>query len=164
MNVKKSIMKTLCLLSFFFSSCKKEPIKNSNPNFESGYLVFGHFYGLCGGEKCIEIYRLENNQLFEDTADKYPITGTLYNGNFVLLSQQKYNLSKDLINYFPPELLAETKNTIGQPDEADGGGIYIEIKVNGVKKFYIIDQVKNNVPAIYHGFIEKINEKIELIQ
>ncbi len=74
--------------------------------------MFGSFYGMCAGEQCIEIFRLEEGKLLEDTTDKYPERDNFYAGKFIQLSAQKYNDTKDLIDYFPKDLLNET-TTVG---------------------------------------------------
>ena len=145
---------------FYLHSCKKDNAILSN----SDYLIFGHFYGECMGPHCIEIYKLEQSQLLEDTLDIYPNSTGFYTGNYILLSQNKFNDAKDLLNYFPNDLLSETNTVIGQPDAADGGGLYIEYNVNGIRKFWLLDQMKSNIPSKYHNFIDKVNEKIKLVQ
>ncbi len=156
----KQLIFALCLLTIAISSCKKDNVISST----SDYLIFGHFYGECSGEKCIEIFRLEQNQLFEDTKDVYPYSTSFYNGNYILLSQKKFIDASDLLNFFPSDLLLEPKTVIGQPDAGDWGGLYIEYNYNGTRKFWLLDQMKSNVPSKYHNFIDKVNEKIKLIQ
>jgi len=150
----------LCLLTISICSCKKDNVILST----SDYIVFGHFYGECGGEQCIEIFRLEQNKLLEDTRDIYPNSTSFYNGNYNLLTQQKFNDAKDLLLFFPNDLLIETNTVIGEPDAGDWGGLYIEYNYNGTRKFWLLDQKKSNVPSKYHNFIDKVNEKIKLIQ
>ena len=141
-------------------SCKKDNVKLSNYD----YIIFGHFYGECGGEGCVEIFRLEEGKLFEDDKDKYPNSNDFYVGNYVQLSDQKFINAKDLINSFPPDLLNETSTVIGQPDGGDWGGLYVEYNFNGIRKFWLLDQMKSNVPTKYHDFIDKVNEKIKKLQ
>jgi hypothetical protein len=131
---------------------------------ESEYLIFGHFYGECAGEPCIEIFKIEKNKLFEDTTDVYPGSQTYYAGKYIQLSQQKFVETKDLIDSFPADLLNETNTVIGIPDGGDWGGLYVEYNFNGVRKFWLLDQLKSNVPAKYHDFIDKANEKIKQLQ
>ncbi len=141
------------------SSCKSDELTLSGSN----ELIFGHFYGECMGENCKVFYKLTENGLLSDTKHNYPSSNSFYTGDFTLLSTAKYNATKDLINYFPMELLNESSNVIGQPDVADGGGLYIEYNFNGVHKFWLIDQMKNNVPEKYHVFMDKVNEKIQYL-
>ena len=154
--MKRSILITTCLTIVLLTSCEKEDVELS----KSDYIIFGHFYGECIGEQCVEIFRLEQEKLFEDTKDKYPNGNTFYEGNYVQLSLQKFNSTKDLTNSFPTDLLNETNTVIGQPDAGDWGGLYIEYNFNGVRKFWLLDQMKSNVPTKYHDFIDKVNEKI----
>ena len=157
-------MKTLSLLLFlllvFSNSCKKDELHLS----VTDYMIFGHFYGECKGEACIEIFRLEQNQLLEDTKDQYPNSTDFYEGKYYQLPAQKYEDVKDILTFFPKDLLNEPNRVIGQPDAGDWGGLYIEYNVNGLRKFWLIDQMKNNVPAKYHAFIVKVNEKIAMLQ
>lgn len=92
------------------SSCSKEKINDAE------YLVFGHFYGHCVSESCIEIFRLDDDRLLEDQKDLYPGYATFFEGDFHELSSSKFELAADLIDYFPLELLNETDTVIGQPD------------------------------------------------
>lgn len=142
------------------TSCKKDNVELSN----SDYIIFGHFYGECGGEGCVEIFRLEEGKLFEDTKDKYPNSNDFYVGNYVQLSEQKFNITKDLTSSFPTDLLNETSTVIGQPDAGDWGGLYVEYNFTGIRKFWLLDQMKSNVPTKYHEFIDKVNEKITKLQ
>lgn len=156
--MKRIIFITTCLTIFLFTACDQDDNMELS---SSDYIIFGHFYGECMGEQCVEIFRLEQDKLFEDTKDEYPKSNIFYSGNFVPLSQQKFNNTKNLKDYFPTDLLNETKTVIGQPDAGDWGGLYVEYNSNGVRKFWLLDQKKSNVLTTYHDFIDKINEKIE---
>jgi hypothetical protein len=135
-------------------------VKNCNSN----YLVFGHFYGECGGEQCVEKFKLTSDKIYEDTNDVYPGVTPLTPPNYVQLTNEKFLAAQDLMSFFPNSLLAETNTTIGMPDASDGGGLYIRYHFNGVDKVWLIDQFKQNVPSNYHAFMDKVNEKIALIQ
>lgn len=158
MSLKISI-KT-CMMVLLLTSCKKDIPKQTNPEF----IIFGHFYGECMGERCIEIFKLKKDKLLEDTNDHYPNSNDFYDGSYVQLSEQKFNDTKELTSLFPTDLLNETKTVFGSPDAADGGGLYIEYSANGIRKFWLFDQMKGNVPAKYHAFMDKINEKIALLK
>lgn len=112
----------------------------------------------------MEIFRLEQEKLFEDTKDKYPNKNGFYDGTYVQLSQQKFNDTKDLIKYFPSDLLDESNIIIGQPDAGDWGGLYVEYYSDGFRKFWLLDQMKSNVLSKYHYFIDKVNEKIDKLK
>lgn len=148
-------MLTACIM---FLSCNKDKTLNSN------YLIFGHYFGFCAGEQCREIFKLNSTTLYEDTNDKYPNSDKFYEANYITLSEEKFNLVKDLADDFPTDLLSEKNITIGQPDAGDWGGYYIEYSKNGVHKFWLIDKMTSNVPAKYHAFLSKVEKKIELLQ
>lgn len=156
----RRILITTCPSFILLTSGCNEDLKPS----KSGYIIFGHFYGECMGEQCIEIFRLEEDQLFEDSNDRYPNSTGFYAGKWKKLSEQKFNDTKDLINGFPLDLLNETSTVIGQPDAGDWGGLYIEYNFDGIRKFWLLDQMKSNVPAEYHNFIDRVNEKINQLQ
>lgn len=145
--------------SFFFISCEKE----DEPGKSEEVLTFGHFYGFCGGEECIEIFRLDGNTLQEDTLDNYP-SATFYAGKFVQLSSDKFNLTKDLLDHFPPKLLTEQDTVLGIPDAGDWGGYYVEYKKEGIHRMWLLDKMKDNVPADYHDFMDRMNDKIEALK
>lgn len=126
---------------------------------ENSFLIFGHFYGECLGEACVETFKLTDTQLFEDTLDDY--SGK--NLEFAVLENAKFELVKDLPNFFPEKLLLENEDVQGCPDCADGGGLFIQYSKNGNVKDWRIDQDKRNVPEYLHHFIDKVNEKIRLI-
>jgi hypothetical protein len=153
-------MKKICfLLSFIVFACHSVEDNETAP--APDYLVFRHFYGFCFGEKCIEIFKIENNQLYEDKKDKYPSPDKAYEGDFEKVSDNKYTLVKELINDFPKQLLNEKKTILGTPDAGDWGGYYVEYSYKGVKRFWLIDTMKENIPSYLHNFTDKIEEKIQ---
>lgn len=156
--MKKLICFGLCLLGLF--ACKKEDVSSTTQD----YLVFGHFYGECVGETCIEMFKIENNHLFEDSNDSYPSSNTAYEGNYISRSDTKYEQVKDLVNHLPARLLEENSTVIGQPDAGDWGGIYIEVRKEGQRKFYLIDKVKNNIPAYLQPFINEVEASIAKLE
>ena len=76
-----------------------------------------------------------------------------------ILSEEIEEESEDKIVH----VLDEESIVIGMPDYADGGGLYIEYHYFGEHKFWLIDQMKTNVPDYLHGFIDIVNEKISII-
>jgi hypothetical protein len=147
------------------SACSKDADYANAGEFE--YMIFGHFYGECGGEGCVEIFKLDNERLYEDTTDVYPGGVNPYNGSFILLPNEKYLAVKDLVDSFPVELYAEPETVIGMPDAGDWGGIYVEMKFKndpGRSGFWLLDQHEGHMPELYNEFVDRINEKIALIQ
>lgn len=152
--------------TLILAACDKDP--GCSPIPENGYMVFGHFYGECWGEGCVEIFKLENGKLYEDTLDRYPSTDGPYEGAYVELPASSYESVRDILGAFPEELLAEPEHVIGQPDAGDWGGIYVEIITSGdieppMHRFWLLDQMDSNMPAVYNVFVDKINEKIAVI-
>lgn len=151
---------------FSFSACictGDEGREDPQPTLDFEYLVFGHFYGECVGESCVEIFLLNSDELTEDINDQYPDANSRYNGDFAISHADKFSLVKDLPDFIPSRLLEEIQNRIGQPDAGDWGGLYIEYRKDGITKYWLIDQMKSNVPDYLHEFIDKVNEKISYI-
>ncbi|MFG6687226.1 hypothetical protein ACGK9U_11620 [Mariniflexile sp. HNIBRBA6329] len=152
--MKKAVLILLVVIYSFGCSSK-----NDVPVYDGDYLIFGHFYGFCLGESCIETFKLTSDTLYEDTNDQY----THESFNFEVLAGDKFEQVKDLADAFPTKLLEEKEGVLGCPDCADGGGLYIEYSKNGVVKKWKIDQMKGNVPNYLHNFMDAVNEKIALI-
>ncbi|WP_265955634.1 hypothetical protein [Galbibacter sp. EGI 63066] len=146
----------LLLLIGAFISCNNDDDATS---YEANYLIFGHFYGMCAGESCVETFKLTDDKLFEDTKDDY----TKKEFSFAEQSDSKFEQVKDLPSFIPNQLLNEKDSVFGCPDCADAGGLFIRYLENGNVKSWRIDQVKANVPEYLHSFMDKVNEKIELI-
>ena len=147
----------LCCLLLITTGCSNED--DGLLLSEKNFLIFGHFYGLCGGETCIETYKLTNTTLYEDTIDDYAGRER----NFVALDNSTFLLVKDLADQFPTQLLGVTEEFIGCPDCADGGGIFIQYVRGEEVRTWRIDQVKSNIPTFLHPFVDEVNEKIGLI-
>ena len=151
-------MKTIKLLLLIIglplclNSCKKDSKKD--------FLIFGHFYGECGGEECVEIFKLQNNTLFEDTNDQYPASESSYDAKFSTEhTTEKYELVESLMQSFP-ESLWDEPTVIGTPDAGDWGGLYIEYCKGNQSNFWLIDQKLSNIPDQLHHFVNKVNVAI----
>lgn len=144
----------LLLVFGLFAGCSSDddPIAFSNED----YLIFGHFYGMCVGERCVETYKLTSTELYADQLDDY--SGQSF--EFQELSKDEFEQTKDLLDDFPRALLEEEDNFIGCPDCADGGGLFIQYVRKGKVKSWRIDQNKNNIPEYLHDFVDKVNAKI----
>ena len=153
------IIITLALILGITSCEKDDPgLKNYD------YIVFGHFFGFCGGEACIEIFKVTGSDVYEDSKDIYPTNDPPYNGNFIKLDRSLYTAVKGLENEIPSELLRTKEKIIGQPDAGDWGGIYFEYSANGNREYWIIDKNRNNLPDYLIPFVQEIEDRIEALQ
>ena len=152
-------MKKLFLGFFAISilfSCNNDNEENDKSQFD--YLIFGTSNGECLGESCTETFKITNTTLYEDILD------TPYrNFEFVALENAKFNQVKDLIKFFPTQLLYQNQTVFGCPDCLDQGGIYIQYSKNGIIKSWRIDQDKSQIPKYLRSFVVKVNEKIGII-
>ncbi|MGY8885139.1 MAG: hypothetical protein ACKVKI_06440, partial [Flavobacteriales bacterium] len=133
---------TLLIAIVMTTSCNKDCITLNEQN----YLVFGHFYGMCAGEGCVETYKLTDMKLYEDLIDDY----SGQNLEFVELENETFEQVSDLVDFFPNQLLSEEETVFGCPDCSDGGGLFIQYSDNGNLKSWRIDQFQNNVPSYLH--------------
>ena len=144
------------------NNCAKD---NNNYTVGDGdYMIFGHFYGMCAGEQCIEIFKIDSLSLYEDNLDIYPSSEHPYDGNYVKLSGMAFDHVKYLRDKFPAQLLQEANHVIGMPDAGDWGGLYVEIKVNGVRKYWLIDKMRTNLPAYLIPFVNEMESCIAFLQ
>lgn len=129
------------------------------PSDETNFLVFGHFFGECIGEGCVETFLLTDTALFEDTEDDY--NGQIL--DFTELDASLFEQVRDLTASFPDQLLDEQETIFGCPDCTDGGGLFIQYSENGTIRSWRIDLIKNNVPSYLHDFMDAVTDKISLI-
>lgn len=140
-------------------ACKSDPPVDKGG--ES--LIFGHFYGECGGEHCIDMYRLQDGKLEEDSLDIYPIAAHPYEGAYGLRSDSAYAYAQVLLEEFPQALLAINDTIIGQPDYADGGGIYLEYKNPFQHRYWLIDMIQPNQPQAIQPYLDQVRMVINTL-
>ncbi len=130
---------------------------------DEDYLLFGHFFGECFGEGCVEIFKLDNESLSEDSNDHYPNLNGLYDGDFTQLTKEKYDLVKDIMEALPQELIDSESQVYGQPDAGDWGGVYVEYKKGDKVTNWLLDMSQDNNPDFVNPFVDVVVEKILLI-
>ena len=153
----KKIVFTLFTLGIL-ASCNSDDDNSININ-EENFLIFGHFYGECAGEECVETFKLTDKSVFEDTIDDY----NGQNMQFIELEIDLFEQVQNITDFFPNQLLNQNETVFGCPDCTDGGGLFIQYSENGNIKSWRIDKIKSNVPEYLHSFMDKVNEKIALI-
>lgn len=146
------------LLTLLATSCTKEIETTTGAEIKNDYLTFGTFHGECFGNDCVKIFVLEEEKLYRDPNG---LNGTEI--NYITLSNDKYNLVKDLVDYFPTNLYDEDNQTFGCPDCVDQGGIYVRYVIDRNSGEFRIDTDKSKIPIFLHEFVDKINEKLELL-
>lgn len=143
------------MIACSFIACDKE-----DENMQYDAFIFGHFFGECFGESCVEIYKIEGEQLFEDTNDQYPsINGNTY--NWVQREDVDVQFIQDILVDIPDNLYDESDQIIGMPDAGDWGGIYVKVINEGETKFWLIDHFNENIPEYLIDFTTSIKLAIE---
>lgn len=179
----KKLWFLLILVLVGLSSCEEE-----EPELSKGdYLIFGSFYGECGGEGCVETFKLENNRLLEDTLQRLAQNYNFESG-YQVLDQAYFEQARRLLAAFPDQLFAEHRQppigivgsnpkmtgfpeqmlvessaTFGCPDCRDQGGLFIEYRRKDIHGTWYIDQDKEEVPTYLHEFMNQVNETIRSI-
>jgi len=144
------------------SSCDKQA-QAEDPEFETDFIVFGHFFGECGGENCVEIFKLNEETLKEDTKDMYPSYTEFNELQFSIDLTSKRSEVASLLDNFPMQLLDESETVFGSPDAGDWGGIYLEYKTDNEHKFWLIDYVDNELSDYLIDYKNEIIEAIDKI-
>lgn len=158
--------KTIFLIAvsaLLFYNCDQTPLESDNS--ENSYLVFGRFYGECIGESCIEIFKIQNDALYEDTLDVYPTQNNLpHITSYIQLPHEKYEKAKHLLGHIPNDLFSEDTVRIGEPDAGDWGGFYLEVEQSGATKSWLIDTKKSNIPNYLHVLVDSLHSAIDNLQ
>ena len=128
------------------------------------YFIFGHFYGECMGEGCVEIFRIKDGKLYEDTRDRYPDFGSAYHANWEKRDQSDYELVKNLPPQLPKGLRDIRDKVVGQPDAGDWGGLYIEMKDSSGRKYWFVDKNTTNLPGELHAFVNAVGQAVMDLQ
>lgn len=144
------------------AACSGDPLANLQSD---DYVIFGDFYGECIGDSCIDIYKIQNGQVYEDTLDLYPTATRLpHETAFVPTSRDSYDEIEQRLAEMPSDLYTESKVVIGQPDAGDWGGFYLETRIDGEIRFWLIDKLEDNLPAYLRSFTTKLDEAIALAE
>jgi len=123
-------------------------------------ITFGRYYGKCLGKGCIDVFKLIDVTLLEDTLDMYPASGTFYQGKFTnFIGADKINTS-DILPNFPLELLKSKLITYGTPDAGDWGGLYLEYQDGVDHRYWFLDLKVENNPRYLRTYIALIDKKI----
>lgn len=154
-NMKLSLLLISSFLvpTLFTSGCRKDPVA------KDGYIVFGHFYGFCEGEQCIELYKYENGVLYEDQRDQYPPSALPYNGRWVKLRDGLKGYADDIQSNKPDSMMMFTDSIFGMPDAVDQGGVYFELKEGDSFHYWVMDNSPSALPEYLRPFAALIRER-----
>lgn len=128
-------------------------------------LTFGRFHGKCLGNSCIEIFKFNDDKLWEDVFDRYPSYDNFYEGRYTEFKGSERINAEELLNELPSQLFKykSSFNVIGSPDAGDAGGIYLEFQNLKVRKLWLIDIGKKDLSKDITAYIELINNTIDEI-
>lgn len=140
--------------------CSGEP---ENLSARGDYIVFGDFYGECFGDGCIDIFKVAQKRVFEDTLDLYPSASSLpHMVEFVQVANGRYDDIIDLIGDIPAHLFDVKGVVIGQPDAGDWGGFYLETNTSGEVRYWLIDKLEENLPTYLREYTRNLDAAIQI--
>lgn len=125
------------------------------------YLIFGDFYGMCGGPSCVDYYKIEGGSLYEDQLSEYPGNNPAH--HFISYTGVYHPAVLDLENWLPLNIYLEG-NTIGMPDAYDQGGFYIEVHKNGNTQYWLIDRDTANIPPYLHAICDTMDNYLTALE
>ncbi len=136
--MKKQI---LCLFTclLFVYSCKKDEYVHPD------YIVFGSFGGFCQND-CRYVFYLDSHQLLEDTTQMFYQNKSL-TAFHKKLSDEKFNIAKDLLHKVPLALTKSNKTTFIDINIADQPIYYAQILLDGRTYSWTFDNLPNSTPA-----------------
>lgn len=145
---------TLC-----FAGCKADYTELQSE--ES--IVIGSFFGECGGEQCVEFFRVSNGVVLEDVNDFYPYWENPYEGNFVTEVSCCYEDVAELKGLIPELMLNNPSTVYGCPDCADQGGFYFEITTSEYSAHWVFDNAVISESEEVHIFKEEVVQRLEML-
>jgi hypothetical protein len=137
----------------FTASCSKPGTKI--PQGDSEYYVIGKAYGMCQGD-CATFYSIKQGNAYADDMTRFYRTENELKFKSSPMAADKYKKIKALSGKIPQYLIDHPNQTFGCPDCADQGLIYIETKINGVIKHWMIDTRTADIPAEIRSYTEEV--------
>lgn len=154
----------LLIISFLVAGCFGCESTDSNPEkapSKTATFVFGEAYGFCAGD-CAHFYKLKNNQLFKDKIERF--NGTVPDFDPNKLSDDKWEVAKSLISELPDYLLNNPDTTLGCPDCADQGGVYLFYQNENKSLYWNIDTAADRQPPEIRNYILKVRSIIDQLE
>lgn len=140
-----------------WSSCQDK----DQPKMTEDMLIFGEAYGYCAGD-CAHFFKLENNQLTADNIERFDGSEPTFSNQAFTSAQ--YEIATELLESIPEYLLLNANQTIGCPDCADQGGVYLFLTRDAQKYFWNIDTSVSNQPEEIRDYIAQVRSVIDQLQ
>lgn len=155
--------KTTPMKSFLFLSlsllllvgCKKDKTDTTG-----GQLVFGTYYGECGGD-CAHFFKIKDGALYPDNTDNY-YGGTLQFSS-TALPNDSFLLAKGLLDSLPQYMLNHADTTWGCPDCVDQGGIHIEYTSGDGVFVWTLDSDTGSLPVETRAYAQRVKDVVRAL-
>ncbi len=146
------------LFALLLLQCSASKEENSQP---IDYLLFGTKYGKCISG-CNRLYYMDGKNLYQFISKSHEeLTATEFTSKGILLSQDKYNKYKNLLDFLPTDLDLSDLDTFGCPNCYDQGEIYIEYKKDNVVRKFRADTKQADNPVWLRAFAENLKLAVE---
>ncbi len=158
--MKKLFFLLIILMTVFITSCNDD-----DENVATDYIIFGQYYGFCQGDDCLKYFKVDDEHVYEyeDSCIPIPVSSCI-DTSPPELGNDEFLIAETLFDDFPEDLFDETETTLGCPDCADQGGIFLEIKRGSDdRRYWYIDNSQNALPTYLHAYTDKIKSVIDQI-
>ena len=125
------------------TACRKQPLN-------ADYLIIGAYASECGGN-CANFFMLRKDKVYADRMEYYNRADEKLRFKTTSLPIEKSKVAQTLNSDLQEFFKNNESQAFGCPDCADGGAMYLEMRVNGTTKKYLIDNgqvLLNNSNAI----------------
>lgn len=168
----------LVVLAIVFNACSTSEVKEEEEyipedallrqvNTLPRLIVFGRYVNRCEGKECVEIYRFDGENLFEDVLNRKPILNTQFEGKFThnVRHTTRLNLFSLLDNFPVKEFNSRKTHVIGNPGANDGLIYYLEVHdENKNIGYWIISSDKNELTKVMSAYIDLLDSIITVLE
>ena len=144
----KKLILSLIIVTIF-TTCRKSA-------FIDDHFIFGQYYNYCNSN-CVNYFMIKKDRLYIDDMT-HPSKRLKFKNQ--TLTQDKFNLAKQLVDILPENLKNSPSQSFGCPDCGDEGAYYIEIKKNRTSKKFHIEMDTAKLPKELKNYIPEMEKVI----
>ena len=141
------------LLAVCLSACSKN---SCDP--PTGF-VFGEAFGECVGD-CARVYKISGEKMYEDNMINY----NRLSFKDTPLPDSLYQVARHLADNIPDFLIDHDSGTLGCPDCADQGNVYIEFYLQGCMHRWKLDPDTQALPVEIRNYVSDVTHVMELLR
>ena len=142
------------MVLLFATACNDEDISDLNVN-NSDTLTFGVVYGFCFGDECVQLFKLEDDELYKTNFERF-VAEEPINFDGAPLPEADYELANPLRQQFSDALLNTRDTILGIPDAYDQGGIFIQLETDNVSRYWMLDTNIEALPTEVQPYAKQV--------